>query len=121
MASAALPFLFRAVEIDGEPYWDGGYMGNPPLLPFLRTTQSEDVIIVQINPVARLATPRTSDQIVNRLNGEVRKALELPDVQKRLSAQGLEPSWQSVEQFKAYVRSEIAKWGPIVRASRTSK
>ena len=68
MASAALPFLFRAVEIEGVPYWDGGYMGNPPLLPFLRTTQSEDVILVQINPVERVATPRTSDQIVNRLN-----------------------------------------------------
>lgn len=68
--------------------------------------------------LAPVGTPR---QIVDRLNGEVRKALELPDVQKRLSAQGLEPSWQSVEQFKAYVRSEIAKWGPIVRASRTSK
>lgn len=68
MASAALPFLFRAVEIDGVPYWDGGYMGNPPIFPFLQSTETEDVIVVQINPVMRAATPRTSAEIVNRLN-----------------------------------------------------
>ena len=68
MASAALPLLFRAVEIDGVPYWDGGYMGNPAIFPFLSTTDSKDVIVVQINPIARENTPRTSDEIVNRLN-----------------------------------------------------
>ncbi len=68
MASAALPFLFRAVEIDGVPYWDGGYMGNPPIFPFLQSTDAEDVIVVQINPVLRETTPRTSSEIVNRLN-----------------------------------------------------
>ena len=68
MASAALPFLFRAVEIDGVPYWDGGYMGNPPIFPFLQSTEAEDVIVVQINPVVRATTPRTSAEIVNRLN-----------------------------------------------------
>jgi NTE family protein len=68
MASAALPFLFRAVEIDGVPYWDGGYMSNPPIFPFLQATEAEDVIVVQINPVLRAATPRASAAIVNRLN-----------------------------------------------------
>jgi NTE family protein len=68
MASAALPFLFRAVEIEGVPYWDGGYMSNPPMFPFLQTTAAEDVVVVQINPVARTTTPRTSGEIVNRLN-----------------------------------------------------
>ena len=68
MASAALPFLFRAVEIDGVPYWDGGYMGNPAIFPFLQTTEAEDVLVVQINPVSRLTTPRTSAEIINRLN-----------------------------------------------------
>jgi NTE family protein len=68
MASAALPFLFRAVEIDGVPYWDGGYMGNPAIFPFLHATEAEDVLVVQINPVARAATPRTSSEIINRLN-----------------------------------------------------
>src|SRR5262249_24354990 len=43
MASACLPFLFRAVEIDGEPYWDGGYLANPAIFPFFSATESEDV------------------------------------------------------------------------------
>ena len=53
MASAALPYVFRAVEIDGVPYWDGGYTANPPIFPFFRTTETEDVLVVQINPVLR--------------------------------------------------------------------
>jgi NTE family protein len=68
MASAALPFLFRAVVIDGVPYWDGGYMGNPAIFPFLHATDAEDVLVVQINPLARTNTPRTSAEIINRLN-----------------------------------------------------
>ena len=51
MASACLPYVFRAVEIDGVPYWDGGYIANPPIFPFFRTTDTEDVLVVQINPV----------------------------------------------------------------------
>lgn len=68
MASAALPFMFRAVEIDGVPYWDGGYMGNPAIFPFLHATDAEDVLVVQINPVSRDTTPKTSGEIINRLN-----------------------------------------------------
>src|SRR5277367_5065329 len=68
MASACLPTLFRAVEIDGVPYWDGGYLGNPVIFPFFRTTSTEDVIVVQINPVARQATPTSSSEIMNRIN-----------------------------------------------------
>ena len=68
MASAALPYVFRAVEIDGVPYWDGGYTANPPIYPFFRTTDTEDVLVVQINPVLRASTPQTSQEIVNRIN-----------------------------------------------------
>ena len=68
MASAALPYVFRAVEIDGVPYWDGGYTANPPIYPFFRTTETEDVLVVQINPVLRAATPQSSQEIVNRIN-----------------------------------------------------
>ena len=68
MASAALPFIFQAVQIDEVPYWDGGYMGNPAIFPFLQATEAEDVLVVQINPVARITTPRTSSEIINRLN-----------------------------------------------------
>ena len=68
MASAALPYVFKAVEIDGVPYWDGGYTANPPIYPFFRTTDTEDVLVVQINPVLRTSTPQTSQEIVNRIN-----------------------------------------------------
>lgn len=68
MASACLPFLFRAVEIDGVPYWDGGYTGNPPIYPLFRGSQTEDVLVVQINPVARNTTPQTATEIMNRVN-----------------------------------------------------
>ena len=68
MASACLPFLFHAVEIDGVPYWDGGYMGNPAIFPFFDATQTEDVLIVQINPIERNTTPHTQAEIMNRIN-----------------------------------------------------
>lgn len=68
MASAALPLLFRAVEIDGEPYWDGGYMGNPALFPLYGSTETEDLLIVQINPLRRDGVPTSAKEIVNRLN-----------------------------------------------------
>jgi NTE family protein len=68
MASACLPMVFQAVEIDGIPYWDGGYMGNPAIFPFFRTTDTEDVLIVSINPLQRNMTPRTQNEIVNRIN-----------------------------------------------------
>jgi NTE family protein len=68
MASACLPLLFRAVEIDGVPYWDGGYLGNPVIFPFFGTTTTEDVLVVQINPLVRQATPTSASEIVNRIN-----------------------------------------------------
>jgi NTE family protein len=68
MASAALPSLFRAVEIDGVPYWDGGYSGNPALIPFLRATATEDVLIVQINPRERRKVPTRQREILSRVN-----------------------------------------------------
>jgi NTE family protein len=68
MASACLPMFFRAVEIEGVPYWDGGYMGNPAIFPFFGATETEDVLLVQINPLERRATPRSQNEIVNRIN-----------------------------------------------------
>jgi len=68
LASTCLPQLFRAVEIDGVSYWDGGYMGNPTLFPLFRATETEDVVIVQINPLERRATPTGSREILNRIN-----------------------------------------------------
>jgi len=68
MASACLPLMFHAVEIDGQYYWDGGYMGNPVLLPFMETSASDDIVIVQINPIHREGEPRTARDILNRVN-----------------------------------------------------
>jgi NTE family protein len=68
MASACLPQLFQAVEIGGEAYWDGGYMGNPPLFPLIDETAARDLMIVQINPVERRDLPRTAGEIMDRLN-----------------------------------------------------
>jgi NTE family protein len=68
MASACVPLLFHAVEIDGVPYWDGGYSGNPALLPFLAATSAEDVLLVQINPRERRKTPKTAREIMTRLH-----------------------------------------------------
>jgi NTE family protein len=68
LASACLPTLFQAVEIDGESYWDGGYSGNPTFTPLVRDCESNDTILVAINPVQRPGTPRTAREILNRLN-----------------------------------------------------
>jgi NTE family protein len=68
MASACLPYLFQAVEIDGVPYWDGGFMGNPALFPLFYKTACSDIVIVQINPVERHVTPRSASDIQDRLN-----------------------------------------------------
>ncbi|MEZ5692187.1 MAG: patatin-like phospholipase family protein [Rickettsiales bacterium] len=68
MASACIPFLFKAVEIDGEEYWDGGYMGNPVIWPLIYNTSSDDVLLVQINPLFREETPRTAYEIIDRVN-----------------------------------------------------
>jgi NTE family protein len=68
MASACLPLLFHAVEIDNVPYWDGGYSGNPAIFPFLKSTGSRDELIVQINPIERAKTPITANEIVSRVN-----------------------------------------------------
>jgi NTE family protein len=68
LASACLPTMFRAIEIDGEPYWDGGFTGNPTITPLVRETDAHDSILVQINPRERSETPRTAADILNRLN-----------------------------------------------------
>jgi NTE family protein len=68
MASACLPTIFHAVEIDGEAYWDGGYMGNPALFPLIYGCKSTDIVIVHINPLFRKEVPRAASDIMNRIN-----------------------------------------------------
>jgi NTE family protein len=68
LASACLPTMFQAIEIGGEPYWDGGYAGNPTLTPLVRESDAHDTMLVQINPRERPDPPRTANDILNRLN-----------------------------------------------------
>jgi NTE family protein len=68
LASACLPFVYQAVEIDGVPYWDGGYMGNPAIWPLIYGTGCHDVLLVQINPLKRAGTPKSAIDIINRVN-----------------------------------------------------
>jgi len=68
LASACLPTMFQAIEIDGDPYWDGGYSGNPTITPLVRESDAHDTILVQINPRERPEAPRSASEILNRLN-----------------------------------------------------
>ena len=68
LASACLPYVFKAVEIDGEAYWDGGFMGNPAIFPLIYNKGSKDVIIVHINPIERAKLPRSAPEIFDRIN-----------------------------------------------------
>jgi NTE family protein len=68
LASGCLPFLFQAIEIDGEAYWDGGYMGNPALYPLIYGCTSRDIVVVHINPIERPEVPTTASEILNRVN-----------------------------------------------------
>lgn len=68
LASACLPLLFQAVEIEGEAYWDGGYAGNPTLLPLVNETRADDLLLVQINPTQRESVPTSARDILDRIN-----------------------------------------------------
>src|SRR5271169_3200033 len=98
MASACLPLLFRAVEIDGVPYWDGGYLGNPVIFPFFGATTTEDVLVVQINPLVRQATPTSINEITfnSSLIGEYRAI----DFVARLIDQGRLPHGTGPDQYR---------------------
>ena len=68
LASACLPFVFQAVEINGEPYWDGGYTGNPALFPLIYDSKALDLLLVKINPLSRPGVPTRSMEIIDRVS-----------------------------------------------------
>ena len=93
MASACLPMAFKAVEIEGDHYWDGGYSGNPAIHPLIYNCVARDIILVQINPIKRAELPKTSAQIMDRINEVTFNAgliaeMRAIDFVKRLLAQG---------------------------------
>lgn len=102
LASACLPTLFQAIEIDDpltgkrEAYWDGGYMGNPALFPLFYRSECRDILIIHINPIVREELPRTSNEILNRINeisfnGSLLRELRTVDLVNRLIEQGIIP------------------------------
>ena len=68
LASACLPTMYKSIEIEGEPYWDGGYAGNPTITPLVRECNASDTILIQVNPIQRPGTPKSAREILNRLN-----------------------------------------------------
>jgi NTE family protein len=68
MASCCLPRLFRAPEIDGRLYWDGGYSANPSLRPLLEMGECRDILLVQLNPLKRAGRPTTAAEIADRVD-----------------------------------------------------
>jgi NTE family protein len=102
LASACLPTLFQAIEIDGEGYWDGGYSGNPTITPLVRECNSQDTILVQINPVERPGLPRSARDILDRLNEVSFNAVLLKELRMSLLRQIAQPD-----------NSENAKWAEM--------
>ena len=97
LASACLPLLFQAVAIGGEAYWDGGYAGNPSLLPLIQETAADDLLLVPINPRERKVVPTTARDILNRanevtFNASLLKELRTVELLKQLIASGGPPS-----------------------------
>jgi NTE family protein len=93
MASACLPMVFQAVEIDGEAYWDGGYSGNPAIHPLIYHCDSRDIVLVQINPIVRTELPTRASAIMDRLNeitfnSALIAEMRAIDFVKRLLAEG---------------------------------
>ncbi|MGE0768227.1 MAG: patatin-like phospholipase family protein [Hyphomicrobiaceae bacterium] len=122
MASACLPYMFQAVEIDGVPYWDGGFMGNPVLFPFHDATECRDIMIVQINPIERKGAPRTARDILNRMNeitfnGSLLKELRSVDFVRRLVEQGqLDP--KHYKQVNVHIVEAQDDLGPLGASSK---
>ena len=97
MASACLPLMFQAVEINGVPYWDGGFSGNPALWPFFYETGTADLLLIQINPIERPETPKSARDILNRMNeitfnSSLIKELRAIEFVDRLVGKGVLPS-----------------------------
>jgi NTE family protein len=122
MASACLPNLYQAVEVDGVPYWDGGYMGNPSLFPFHGETGTDDVVVIQVNPIERKGAPKTPMDIQNRMNeisfnGSLLKELRAIDFVDRLIREG-KLSAEDYRQVRVHVIENQAELKPLGASSK---
>jgi NTE family protein len=130
LASAALPMVFRAVEIDGEAYWDGGYLGNPSLLPLVADSPAHDLVLVQINPIHRDSVPTTAQEILDRLNeitfnsSLVKELRTLALIQQLLREEGAPPPGGRASlfaQIEALRMHRIAAEAELARLGAGSK
>jgi NTE family protein len=122
MASACLPTVFRAVTIDGAPYWDGGFMGNPVLFPFFYETETLDVVLVQVNPIERKGTPDTVAGILGRIdeitfNSSLLQEFRAIDFVARLIAEGRlkGTNYKSIRLHVIEAQEELNKFGAASR------
>lgn len=116
MASACLPTLFPAVEIDGEAYWDGGYSGNPALYPLIDDKGCRDLVVVQINPLVRRRLPRSAREILNRINevtfnsSLIKELRSIQLLHQLIEAEGLElESYRKVHLHLIHAEREVEK------------
>jgi len=126
MASACLPAIFQAVEIDGVAYWDGGYLGNPVLHPFFHSTDAEDLLIVQINPVVRRKIPHSNREIMARVteitfNSPLMAELRAIEFVNRLIEQGRLPHGTGPNQYRQIRVHRIVLEGLGERFSSASR
>ncbi|GAB3461534.1 patatin-like phospholipase family protein [Azotobacter salinestris] len=132
MASACLPFTFKAVEIDGEAYWDGGYSGNPALYPLVDDQLCRDLVVVQINPMVRRQLPVSAREILNRINeitfnsSLIKELHSIHLLHRLIEAEGLElESYRAMRLHLIHVEQEVqelsasskmnAEWGFLTR------
>lgn len=112
LASACLPTMFQAIVIDGEPYWDGGYSGNPTITPLVRECDSHDTFLVQINPVLRAEKPTTASEIHNRINevsfnATLLKELKMISLLRKICDQGDGEGWLWAQMRLHVINSEM--------------
>lgn len=122
LASACLPHLFRAVEIDGKPYWDGGYSGNPALWPLIYRTPATDLLLVRINPLHRPGTPDNAAEIADRIDeitfnaGLVAEMRAIRFVQRLLAEQRVEPG--RYRSMRLHMIADDAGLAPLTASSK---
>ncbi|MBR0672069.1 patatin-like phospholipase family protein [Neoroseomonas soli] len=121
LASACLPMMFQAVEIDGQAYWDGGYSGNPTMTPLIDECVSDDTIIVGINPVERPGIPKSARDILNRLNEVAFNAVLLKELQMMALLRSVADPGNERTAHWARMRVHLVRSGLLLELGASSK
>lgn len=112
LASAALPFMFAAIEIDGDAFWDGGYVGNPALFPLVLHANDCDLLLVQTNPFVRHELPTTARDITNRLNEITFNSSLLKELRLARMRQVVRPEAGEVRLHRVHADAELTQFSP---------